>query len=137
MTPEALLPEVTPAPPHPFTHTHTLPWPQPYTEGPPPTTEPSAGSSHPAQLSGPADQEKRGEGLKSLCHGPGLPPSGEVAQPFQAGAGVPKASPGGLMRDPDPPTLHSLPLLEPPPPQAKVDPEQLILKRYFSFSRLS
>ena len=41
------------------------------------------------------------------------------------------------MRDPGPPALHSLPLLEPPPRQAKVDPEQLILKRYLSFNRLS
>lgn len=41
------------------------------------------------------------------------------------------------MRDPGAPALRSLPLLEPPPQQAKADPEQLILKRYLSFNKLS
>ena len=89
LTPAALLPEVTPAPHTPL-HPHSqTPLAQPYAEGPPPTTEASASSCHPAQLSRapslPADQ-KRGERLKSVCRGPGLP-SGEAAQPFQAEAG--------------------------------------------------
>ena len=88
LTPVALLPEVTPAPHtplHPHSHTPLAPA---LCIGP--TSEASASSCHPTQLSGapslPADQ-KRGEGLKSVCRGPGLP-SGEAAQPFQAEVGL-------------------------------------------------
>lgn len=91
MTPAALLSEVTPAPIHPFTYTHTVPWPSRMQRGAhlPPLEASASAATLPSSREPHLSLLTREEREKAeICVPRLLTALREAAQPFQAEAGV-------------------------------------------------